>query len=156
MLQIDYIIWTQPLTSPGWTRSCGPQQTNQNCKSAARPGAAEAEECSLKCNNRFGWLCRKYQDISLAVMQHFLPLGRHITLLFYPLASLQLHAQKMVAYSNMRIVCILSYRETALVQVRSVTSKAACCVQWKSQIHLWFYFQFNICERLADWTQVSR
>ena len=76
-------------------------------------GAAEAEECSQKCNNRFGWLCRKYQDISLAVMQHFLPLGRHITLLFYPLASLQLHAQKMVAYSNMRIVRILSYRETA-------------------------------------------
>ena len=35
-------------------------------------GAAEAEECSQKCNNRFGWLCRKYQDISLAVMQHFL------------------------------------------------------------------------------------
>ena len=56
-------------------------------------------------------------------MQHFLPLGRHITLSFYPLASLQLHAQKMVAYSNMRIVRILSYHETALVQVSSVASK---------------------------------
>ena len=58
----------------------------------------------------------------------FSALGRHITLLFYPLASLQLHAQKMVAYSNMRIVRILSYRETALVQVRNVASKKQLAV----------------------------
>ena len=51
-------------------------------------GAAEAEECSLKCNNRFGWLCRKYQDISPAVMQD-IKLWVDIILLFYPLACLR-------------------------------------------------------------------
>ena len=83
--------------------------------------AAEAEECSLKCNNRFGRLCRKYQDISPAVMQDLM-LWVDITLFSstgVPAPACNENVwQKMVAYSKVWIVCFLSNCKTALVHVR--------------------------------------
>ena len=129
---IEYITWfdvppkpkaslMMSITREEW-KSCCPQPTNPNCKSAARPDwAAEAEECSLKCNNRFGRLCRKYQDISPAVMQGLL-LWVDITLFSstgVPAPACNENVwQKMVAYSKVWIVCFLSNCKTALVHVR--------------------------------------